>query len=314
MNTPEAIQIVKAICRRLVKARINDCHRGLKRYNNKKQQLHDKLNQLIRTELLDTITTIAEKRASKATERARTGHQQKLTRLVRNKEQRQSKPDDNWVRNISSHPLDKNETRALSYGLKYSVTLKRIPTEAIVSSIEAALSRQRELPVSTKDNIRSRIAFTIQSASPHDSSLTKDERHALKRLRNDKDIVILPADKGRVTVVMDKTDYHDKMDAIVNDKQTYKELKRDPTSALQPKLNSTWHSRRHPTLLPTKLLSTTATETLWSAETTQTWFPNATYYFLLWFSDIPTVQVPNNNTTTAHRQIQTKTTIPRGLH
>ena len=32
---------------------------------------------------------------------------------------------------------------------------------------------------------------------------------------NDEDIVILPADKGRVTVVMDKTDHHDKMDALV---------------------------------------------------------------------------------------------------
>ena len=106
------------------------------------------------------------------------------------------------------------------------------PTEAIVSSVEAALSRQRELPESTKDNIRSRIASTIQSASLHDSNLTKDEQHALKRLRNDKDIVILLADKGRVTVVMDKTDYHDKMDALVNDKQTYEELKRDPTPAL----------------------------------------------------------------------------------
>ena len=38
---------------------------------------------------------------------------------------------------------------------------------------------------------------------------------------------------------MDKTDYHDEMDAIVNDKQTNEELKRDPTSALQRKLNST---------------------------------------------------------------------------
>ena len=73
----------------------------------------------------------------------------------------------------------------------------------------------RFLPESSKDNIRSRIASTIQSASLHDSNLTKDEQHALKRLRNDKDIVILPADKGRVTVVMDKTDYHDKMDALV---------------------------------------------------------------------------------------------------
>ena len=37
---------------------------------------------------------------------------------------------------------------------------------------------------------------------------------------------------------MDKTDYFDKMDALVNDKQTYEELKRDPTPALQRKLNS----------------------------------------------------------------------------
>ena len=75
--------------------------------------------------------------------------------------------------------------------------------------------------------------------SLHDSKLSKAEQHTLKRLKNDEDIVILPADKRRVTVVMDKTVYHYKMDALVNDKQTYKELKRDPTPALQRKLNST---------------------------------------------------------------------------
>ena len=48
--------------------------------------------------------------------------------------------------------------------------------------------------------------------------MTKDERQALKRLKTDENIVILPADKGRVTVVMDKTDYYDKMDTLVNDK------------------------------------------------------------------------------------------------
>ena len=46
----------------------------------------------------------------------------------------------------------------------------------------------------------------------------------MKRLKNDNNIVILPADKGRVTVVMDKTDYFDKMDALLLDKRTYKEL------------------------------------------------------------------------------------------
>jgi len=37
---------------------------------------------------------------------------------------------------------------------------------------------------------------------------------------------------------MDKTDYYDKMDALVNDKQTYEALKQDPKPALRRKLNS----------------------------------------------------------------------------
>ena len=83
-----------------------------------------------------------------------------------------------------------------------------------------------------------RISLYNQSASLPDSNLTKDERQALKRLKINENTVILPADKGRVTVVMDKTDYYDKMDALVNDKQTFQVLKRDPTPALQRKLNS----------------------------------------------------------------------------
>ena len=74
------------------------------------------------------------------------------------------------------------------------------------------MSRQRDLSEPAKDNIKSRIASTIRSASITDSNLTKDEWQALKRLKTDEDIVIPLADKGRVTVVMDKTDYYDKMD------------------------------------------------------------------------------------------------------
>ena len=90
-----------------------------------------------------------------------------------------------------------------------------------MSSVEAVLSRQRDLSEPVKDNIRSRIASTLQSVSLPDNNLTNDERQALKRPKTDKDIVILPADKGRVIVLKDRTDYHDKMNELVNDKQTY---------------------------------------------------------------------------------------------
>ena len=144
---------------------------------------------------------------------------------------------------------------------------KRIPTESIVSSVEAVLSHQRDLSESAKDNIRSRIASTVQSASIRDDNLTKDEQQALKRPKNDDNIVILPADKGRVTVVMDKTDYFNKMDALVSDKHTYEELKRDPMPALLSKLNSKTLTLKKTdaidtTLLPTEMLSATTSETL----------------------------------------------------
>ena len=238
LNTKEAICIVKATCRRLIRARINDCHRRINYANDKLLLCLSKLKELIPTSLLNTLTTIADKRANKTTEQHHAIVQSKLTRLQHAAHKKCHKIDKNWVRNISSRPLDENETQVLSYGLKHSVTPKRIPTDDIVSSVESVLARQRELTELTKDDIRSRIASTLQSASLTDCNLTKDELHALRRLRNDKDIVILPADKGRVTVVMDKKDYTDKMDSLVNDKQTYEPLKRDPTPALQQRLNS----------------------------------------------------------------------------
>ena len=86
------------------------------------------------------------------------------------------------------------------------MTPKLIPTEAIVSSVEAVLSHQNELSESTKDNIRSRGTSTLQSASLSNSNFTPDEQKALKRLKTDENIVILPEDKRQVTVVKDKTD------------------------------------------------------------------------------------------------------------
>ena len=59
---------------------------------------------------------------------------------------------------------------------------------------------------------------------------------ALKDLREDEDIVILPADKGNATVVLDKRDYLTKMNRMLED-DTYKELKRDPTLKVESKVN-----------------------------------------------------------------------------
>ena len=111
---------------------------------------------------------------------------------------------------------------------------------------------------------------------------------------------------------MDKTAYHNKIDAPVNDKQTYKELKRDPTPTLQRELNITLLTLKKTNAIDTQRYyrlrcSVRQPPKLYGLPKLHKpqWFPNATYCFFLWFSDIPTVQVPDDNTTTAHGQIQT---------
>ena len=93
--------------------------RRLNHCNIRLQQRLDKLKQLIPTNLLDVIPDIADQRAMKTTEQYRIKTELILTRLQRIKDKKRHKKYENWVRNISSRPLDKTETQVLSYGLKH---------------------------------------------------------------------------------------------------------------------------------------------------------------------------------------------------
>lgn len=51
--------------------------------------------------------------------------------------------------------------------------------------------------------------------------------------------MILPADKGRATVLLDRDEYDKKFQDMLDDTKVYQRLKRDPTPALERRINST---------------------------------------------------------------------------
>ena len=59
--------------------------------------------------------------------------------------------------------------------------------------------------------------------------MTKEEKIALKKLRKDSSIMILPADKRRATVILDSDKYEDQVKAMLSDEKTYEKLDLDPT-------------------------------------------------------------------------------------
>ncbi|XP_024880434.1 uncharacterized protein LOC112460135, partial [Temnothorax curvispinosus] len=70
-----------------------------------------------------------------------------------------------------------------------------------------------------------------------DSYILKEFNNCKKFLRDKQDIFVTKADKGQITVVMEKTDYNNRMTDLLNDESTYRKLKKDPISQLTTKLN-----------------------------------------------------------------------------
>ncbi len=63
----------------------------------------------------------------------------------------------------------------------------------------------------------------LNKARPPPSNLKPDELKAIKELRNDNSVMILPADKGRATVLLDKSQYDLKVRTMLSS-QTLKTI------------------------------------------------------------------------------------------
>jgi len=64
-----------------------------------------------------------------------------------------------------------------------------------------------------------------------------EERKALETLKKDDEIRILPADKGKCLVILDKAEYQEKCSNLLEDKKTYSILgKRNPTTSFKTKI------------------------------------------------------------------------------
>ena len=66
-------------------------------------------------------------------------------------------------------------------------------------------------------------------------NITSNELRDLKQLKEDRDIIVLPADKGGAVVVLDRIEYDRKIRALLDDSTTYRTIQKDPTLPLNGK-------------------------------------------------------------------------------
>lgn len=138
------------------------------------------------------------------------------------------------VINLSPYTPDEEEAKVLSRGVNFNTEAPPEPGK-VICAVERAVG---QLPSEVRQEARTRAIGVLSGLRRHCARLhlSVAERQAIRSLRNNSSIAILPADKGNATVLLDSSDYHTKMLALLEDQQTYAPLARDPTSRLQSKL------------------------------------------------------------------------------
>ena len=114
------------------------------------------------------------------------------------------------VVNLSKRNISPSEEQLLTLGLNYAIAPSKVSTAEMIAKTKATA---RCLDTNTAQKLRGGVAKVLISANHlnQTSHTVREEPYALCNLRNDDSIVILPADKGNVTVVMDKSQYSTKM-------------------------------------------------------------------------------------------------------
>ena len=142
---------------------------------------------------------------------------------------------DKWIKNLSDRALNNHEQSVLSKGLNFAIPPKSLPVVDIITATESAIKKANLQPLEA-ETLRHKISTSLSHSSVPTSNISKEEEAAIKSLKNDKNIVILPADKGWCTVVLNHADYDKKVQLLLSDTDTYELLRRDPTAVYKRKI------------------------------------------------------------------------------
>ena len=145
---------------------------------------------------------------------------------------RKIRRENNWVKNLSSTPLTKEEEKILSNGPNYAIVPKKPPIGEYVATIEQVCN---QLEQGKAEELRGEVKKALKNVHPPRPNLSRSEKEALDSLRKDKSRVILTVDKGVSMVVMDRDDYNIKAEELLH-QPTYRPIQNDPTNKMKNRL------------------------------------------------------------------------------
>ena len=134
-----------------------------------------------------------------------------------------------WVINLSSIPLIQAQTSVLAKGPNFVVSPRHPPNLEYITAIESVCTKFGQQDA---EELRADINRVLRSSHAPKSNLTKAQSPAIRELKRDRDQIVLIADKGISMVIMDRQDYINKSNNLLN-QPIYRAIPQDPTNTIK---------------------------------------------------------------------------------
>ncbi|BHF71881.1 hypothetical protein SprV_0401494200 [Sparganum proliferum] len=208
---------------RVLSAIISDVHNRLRRFEAILADLKNQCASVLPENVFNNVQQRINATTKDARLKKRVGLQERLQSLLRPTNERSMTTR---VVNLSKRILSPAEISLLSKGIGFNHT-DATPTN-FLAGLESVLLASA-LPEDRRADIRN-CATGILRQKRRQQTLPADEAQELQSLKSDHNIVVVPADKGGATVIMDRIDYVNKANEIFSDVAAYTPLAEDPTN------------------------------------------------------------------------------------
>ena len=166
------------------------------------------------------------------------------------------------ILNLSQYELSDLERFVLSHGLSFGLPPKSVSKEKTFAEFESLWAQLQHHVAANKeqrDSLKARLAdlayiYCESKPDNHDNAMQKEWFSAINKLQRNDSIIITEPDEGSDVVILNKSDYTNKMNNILHDETKFERIGPastcDNTAAIESRLQKRLHELFKAKLIP----------------------------------------------------------------
>jgi len=160
--------------------------------------------------------------------------------------------NDKWFINLSNHNIPSDVTKLLQLGEGFSFPFFKNKKESVIEYIKDFEGMGFRGNNSQKLKIRNTVVTQLHKFMNNEQQMDEVQRELMRLLKKTKsfckdnsNIIFTKADKGNITVALDRDHYINSINILLQDKSTYETIQKNPVKNVEQRLNNIlkrWHS------------------------------------------------------------------------